>query len=149
MGDIPRRNDGSKRPMTLSRRKLQLAVRLDKADPELSGWIDEVASQRPSTRGECRHGVRPCPFVSCRYHLYIDVNPNNGSIKLNFPDLQPWELPVSCALDVAENGGLTLEEVGNLLNLTRERIRQSVNSAKTRLRAQVQEFETTPMQMVR
>jgi hypothetical protein len=56
--------------------------------------------------------------------LYIDVNPNTGSIKINFPDKEVWELENSCALDVAEQGGITLEEVGEILNLTRERIRQ-------------------------
>jgi DNA-directed RNA polymerase sigma subunit (sigma70/sigma32) len=30
----------------------------------------------------------------------------------------------TCSLDVADRGGITLEEVGNILNLTRERIRQ-------------------------
>jgi DNA-directed RNA polymerase sigma subunit (sigma70/sigma32) len=30
----------------------------------------------------------------------------------------------TCALDVAEKGGITLEEVGEIMNLTRERIRQ-------------------------
>jgi hypothetical protein len=52
------------------------------------------------------------------------VNPETGSIKLNFPDLEVWEMPETCALDVAERGGITLEEVGEILNLTRERIRQ-------------------------
>jgi DNA-directed RNA polymerase sigma subunit (sigma70/sigma32) len=35
-----------------------------------------------------------------------------------------WELAQTCALDVAERGGITLEEVGEIMNLTRERIRQ-------------------------
>jgi len=48
----------------------------------------------------------------CRYHLWWEVR------KLN--DL-PEE---SCALDVAESGPLTLDEVGQLLRVTRERIRQ-------------------------
>jgi DNA-directed RNA polymerase sigma subunit (sigma70/sigma32) len=56
--------------------------------------------------------------------LYLDVNPETGSIKLNFPDKEVWELEETCALDVAERGGITLEEVGEILNLTRERIRQ-------------------------
>jgi len=43
---------------------------------------------------------------------------------LNFPDLEPWELVDTCALDVAERGGVTLEEVGEIMNMTRERIRQ-------------------------
>jgi hypothetical protein len=79
---------------------------------------------RPTTRGECQGEQRPCPWVACKFHLYLDVNPETGSIKLNFPDLEPWELPHTCSLDVAEKGGITLEEVGEIMNLTRERIRQ-------------------------
>ena len=33
-------------------------------------------------------------------------------------------MPATCALNVADDGGLTLEEVGELMQLTRERIRQ-------------------------
>jgi DNA-directed RNA polymerase sigma subunit (sigma70/sigma32) len=40
------------------------------------------------------------------------------------PDLEPWELKHTCALDVADRGGITLEEIGEVMNLTRERIRQ-------------------------
>ena len=79
---------------------------------------------RPKTREECRGEARPCPWVACKHHLYLDVNPETGSIKINFPDLEPWELKDTCALDVAERGGITLEEVGEIMNLTRERIRQ-------------------------
>ena len=79
---------------------------------------------RPVTRAECACGERPCPFVSCKYHLYLDVNPETGSIKLNFPHLEVWEMADTCALDVADRGGITLEEVGEIMNLTRERIRQ-------------------------
>lgn len=80
---------------------------------------------RPVTRGDC--GVaRPCPFVSCSHHNYLDVNPSTGALKLNFPHLEVWEMPPgeSCSLDVADIGGITLEEVGRIYNLTRERIRQ-------------------------
>jgi len=79
---------------------------------------------RPTTREECRGELRPCPWVACKHHLYLDINPETGSIKINFPDLEPWELQHTCALDVAERGGITLEEVGEIMNLTRERIRQ-------------------------
>jgi len=85
------------------------------------------AADRPQTWGDCKSGsnsVRPCPWVSCKHHLYLDVNPETGSIKINFPDLDPWELKDTCALDVAERGGITLEEVGEIANLTRERVRQ-------------------------
>ena len=83
--------------------------------------VDDV---RPRSRGECREELRPCPYVACKFHLYLDVNPETGSIKINFPELEPWELTTTCSLDVAERGGITLEEVGEIMNLTRERIRQ-------------------------
>lgn len=79
---------------------------------------------RPRMRMECKEEMRPCPWVACKHHLYLDINPETGSIKINFPDLEPWELKHTCALDVAERGGITLEEVGEIMNLTRERIRQ-------------------------
>ncbi len=80
--------------------------------------------ERPSTRAECQGQARPCPWVACKHHLYLDINPRTGSIKINFPELEPWELKHTCALDVADNGGLTLEEIGLITNLTRERVRQ-------------------------
>ena len=79
---------------------------------------------RPVSRGACKEEARPCPWVSCKYHLYLDVNPETGSIKLNFPDLEVWEMNDTCALDVADRNGITLEEVGEIMNLTRERVRQ-------------------------
>ncbi len=79
---------------------------------------------RPKLRAECAGAARPCPWVSCKHHLYLDVNPETGSIKLNFPDLEVWEMKETCSLDVADRTGATLEEVGEILNLTRERIRQ-------------------------
>ena len=89
--------------------------------------VDGYAYSRPTHRAECLHGAfatRPCPYVACKFHLYLEVNPRTGSIKMNFLDKEPWELSETCALDVADRGGVTLEEVGGWLNLTRERVRQ-------------------------
>ncbi len=80
--------------------------------------------ERPKTRGECANAQRPCPYVSCKHHLFLDINPETGSIKINFPDLEVWELKESCSLDVADRGGVTLETVGDIMNITRERVRQ-------------------------
>ena len=80
--------------------------------------------ERPKTRADCSQEARPCPWVACKHNLYLDINPDTGSIKINFPDLEPWEMRNSCALDVADAGALTLEEIGLITNLTRERIRQ-------------------------
>ena len=84
--------------------------------------VDE--NERPRVRSECADAPRPCPFVSCKHHLYLDVSARTGAIKLNFPDLEVWDMSETCALDVADRGGTTLEEVGAIMNLTRERIRQ-------------------------
>ena len=92
-------------------------------------------ADRPQTRADCGSGPRPCPWVSCKHHLFLDVNPETGSIKLNFPDVEVWELPETCALDVADRGGITLEEVGAIMNLTRERIRQLEDLSLARLKA--------------
>jgi hypothetical protein len=67
--------------------------------------------------------------------LCIDVSPKTGAIKLNFPDLEVWEMGESCALDVADRGGTTLEDVGAIMNLTRERIRQVEVKALAKLEA--------------
>jgi hypothetical protein len=84
--------------------------------------VDDI--ERPQTRSECAEAPRPCPYVSCKHHLFLDVSARTGAIKLNFPDLEVWEMTETCALDVADRGGTTLEEVGAIMNLTRERIRQ-------------------------
>jgi hypothetical protein len=100
--------------------------RLPKREIELGRALYPEAEtlERPRTRGECAEGPRPCPFVGCKYHLYLDINSHTGSIKLNFPDLEPEELSESCALDVADRGGTTLYQVGKKMNVTRERARQ-------------------------
>jgi Sigma-70, region 4 len=100
--------------------------RMTKRELELGRLLypDVEGVERPVNREDCQGGERPCPFVSCKNHLYLDVSARTGAIKLNFPDLEVWEMNETCALDVADRGGATLEEVGAIMNLTRERIRQ-------------------------
>ena len=111
---------------TRMRSKTIAMKRMTRAELQLGALmyppVDDV--DRPRTRAECRGEARPCPWVACKHHLYLDINPETGSIKINFPDLEPWEMQHTCALDVAEAGALTLEEIGVITNLTRERIRQ-------------------------
>lgn len=110
-----------KRSRTLSRKLIAREYRRMKKRGELLEIIDHA---KPRTREDCHKMARPCLYVSCRHHLYLDVNEETGSVKLNFPDKEVWELEETCALDVAESGGITLEEAGAIMNLTRERIRQ-------------------------
>jgi hypothetical protein len=111
--------DGRVRSKTIAPKRL---TREEKRESLVLHYPEDV--DRPKVRGECQSAERPCPFVSCEHHLYLDVNPQSGAIKLNFPHLEVWEMAETCALDVADRGGITLEEVGAILNLTRERIRQ-------------------------
>jgi hypothetical protein len=111
--------DGRVRSKTIAPKRL---TRDERRLSELLVYPEEV--ERPMTREECKQMARPCPFVSCSHHLYLDVNQETGAIKLNFPHLEVWEMAETCSLDVADRGGITLEEVGAILNLTRERIRQ-------------------------
>lgn len=116
------------------------ALRLENAP--VAGELAElgIPTDRPRVRGDCapgsdgEHAERPCPFVGCRMHLYFEVSQATGAISFNFPRLEPWELTHSCALDVADEGGMTLEELGRRLNLTRERARQIEHRAVERLR---------------
>jgi len=120
---------GKRRSRTIAAR------RLSKVDFSDGLEIDEsLEALRPRTRADCAEGPRPCPWVACKYHLYLDVSTRTGSIKLNFPDLEPWELQDSCVLDVADKGPVTLEDVGRIMNLTRERIRQLEQAASTRIK---------------
>jgi hypothetical protein len=93
--------------------------------------------ERPRSRHDCENVPRPCPYVGCRHNLYLDYNKNTGNIRLNFPDREPDQMPPegSCSLDVADQGGVTLNAAGEYINLTRERIRQVENTVLSRLRA--------------
>jgi len=127
-----------RRSKTMSRKEMARDLRrrrlTGEVDPEEQELLRSVEDNRPRTRADCINGPRPCLFVSCKHNLYLDVNPETGSIKLNFPDKEIWELEHTCALDVAEKGGITLEEVGEIMNLTRERIRQVETRGLAKLR---------------
>jgi len=126
------RDDRPHRARSRSIRLVRVTRREARAAVERAREI-EAELDRPKTRSECVDGPRPCPHVSCRHHLYLDVNPHTGTIKLNFPDLEVWELGVSCALDIAELGGTPIEAISDLLNVTRERIRQIETKALSKL----------------
>lgn len=120
MANRSRRDRGVSRALT---ERISLKT-IEQAGIELRSELAEHEhTQRPLTRGDCIGAERPCPWVGCRHHLYLDVT-EVGSIKTNFPTLEPWEMPQTCALDVAAFGGLTLDQVGELMNITRERARQ-------------------------
>ena len=97
---------------------------------------------RPQTRADCEKVQRPCPYVSCRYNLFLDVAPN-GSLRLPYTESPEAVLgrTHSCALDLAAEGGRTLEEVGKMQAITRERVRQIEESAREKVKTLLYEKE--------
>lgn len=90
-----------------------------------------VVYPRPKTRGDCLDGgvnaQRPCPWVSCRYNLLVNVNDETGAVEELASS--PEELTHTCALDVAEITDLTgrqviLRSLEPFFGVHRERIRQ-------------------------
>lgn len=72
----------------------------------------------PPTRADCPQ-ARPCTYLACRYNLVLEAAPASGE---------------SCALDVADRGDHSLAEVGEILGVTRERIRQIEAGALDKIR---------------
>lgn len=82
--------------------------------------------------------ARPCPFVGCRYNLAADVTAMHRIVITDDPEA----LEETCALDVADRGPITLEAIGVLLRVTRERVRQLEERIEARLRRR---DETLPL----
>lgn len=115
----------------------------------LNGWA--YPDERPKTRGECYAMPRPCPFVSCRYHLAIDAHKdwgNNYRLRLLCED--PTIMANTCALDVAdgmcdlpdtghglgdEAAEVSLEEIGAMVGVQPQRVQQNIEAAQAAIRA--------------
>lgn len=91
---------------------------------------------RPRVRGDCEAGPRPCPWHGCKYHLKVHVDPR-GKLK----ELEFNEGDETCALDVADQGGVTLEEVSKMLGVSRARVGQIEARALNKLRRALQTTE--------
>lgn len=98
---------------------------------------DGIDRTRPKTRGDCVDAPRPCPWVGCRHHLYLEVS-KAGSIKLNFGRLELEDFKETCSLDVADRGALWGQEVGALLGVTRQAVDFVESQALVALKRRVQ-----------
>lgn len=92
------------------------------ASNKLGGQTSKRVS--PTVRSDCPT-QRPCPYVTCRHNMYLDIRAS-GNITFNFSDMPVEMVRYSCSLDVANEHelGLPLGKIGEIMNLTRERVRQ-------------------------
>jgi hypothetical protein len=96
---------------------------------------------RPCTRADCEQGARPCPWISCRYHLFEELAPRILKVKKDKLRDEPDErllrvllgMEYSCSLDWAAKGPHTLDQIGQMFGVTRERIRQIQDKGLKRL----------------
>jgi hypothetical protein len=100
--------------------------------PECQRWRDTGAGGFPGALA-CGHAFaeavahsRPCVFVGCSTGgLYVDESETTNNLTFHDPDVEPQDRTgETCALDIADRGGVTLEEVGAAYSVTRERVRQ-------------------------
>ena len=118
-------NIGSKE----ERRRTRIFMDEDEHEPIIeTGW-----GPHPVQRSECPE-YRPCPFIGCKYHYGIDSGVINEKqvVRVAIGFLRIID---NCALDFVEDhpDGATLEEVGEALLLTRERVRQIELNARKKL----------------
>lgn len=98
--------------------------------------MNNDAEQRPRTRGECVGGPRPCPWVSCRHHLALEITADG--VRLMLPeDPDDWHGLETCSLDVADRGGFGQTDLAALLDgteYTYRRVRLAEDRGLARMR---------------
>lgn len=115
-------------------------------------WLDAQLLARPRTRGDCLPGgsneARPCPWVGCKYHLYLDASEATGTLTYNTTG-EVEDMRQTCALDVADAvkdyertrydcgapDGMELRVVGELMGMSRQWVQKIEDRALERLRA--------------
>jgi hypothetical protein len=96
-------------------------------------FFEETPPTPPRVRGDCLEGgvneFRPCPWTGCKWNIVEAQHPQ-----------------ATCVLDIADQGGITLEELGQMMGLTRERIRQIEEGALGKLKKRDRDFLRTYLQ---
>jgi hypothetical protein len=102
-----------------------------------------INESRPKTREDCKNDVRPCPWVGCQFHLYLDVDDRNEIIfnhentvfnddDLENPDLR--KMVHTCVLDIVDkiDDGLTFCEIAEYLGCTVKKVKEILESCRVK-----------------
>lgn len=99
-------------------------------------WIFYSELERPKKYSDCAAvGLgspgRPCPYASCEHHAMFTIV--DGEYRLTYDTDEIDEMPFTCfAYESAIP--LTLESIGERLNISKERVRQIQNEALAKLK---------------
>jgi hypothetical protein len=110
----------------------------------------------PASRAECRDGERPCPYVRCKWHLWLVLGSDRPGRRYDGRTpptaLRPaWledPMPPCCTLDIAERAESlddpgSIRELAAAIGLKPSRIHDIIATALAKLRASglnLQEF---------
>ena len=94
----------------------------------------------PRRRSECLKRKRPCPWARCKHHfIWLVWHKLRDRSDDEITDCIT-KIKHSCVLDIVDNyREMTLEQIGQLLNLTRERVRQIEEKAIRRVQKPTKE----------
>ena len=99
--------------------RLHDAVEADRAKWGHLRHVLWSADDCPRRRGD----AGPCIHVGCRYHACSDVD-GHGALWVDPRfEADPYSVP-TCVLDLVEPGGWTLDQISEIWDVTRERVRQ-------------------------
>lgn len=93
---------------------------IDKQDGQIEG--------KPKTRADCANVPRPCPYVSCKYNLGVEI------------DITGWprltDAKKSCMLDLIEKNpdGMTLDNIAEILRISKKQVRAELREALSKLK---------------
>lgn len=103
----------------------------------------------PVNRGECDEQSRPCPFVTCKHHLLVEVS-SNGKLSKRFEFDEADEdsiaealqaMPETCVLDAA-GSELSYKEIGAIMNLNHVYVYQVATGALLKAQAEILRIES-------
>ena len=101
---------------------------------EYAAELAAAERDRPRTRAECEQVPRPCPYVSCRWNLYLDVD-EAGRVIIHDGETPIDERSYSCALDVIEDhpDGVELTELAAITCMSREHLARIEEHGRARI----------------
>lgn len=98
--------------------------------------IGKNKMKSPKKRSECPI-ERPCPWVSCKYHMCFDIKYAYGKEKIcfYFKENEDWKKKDTCLFDIIKPGEImTYKEIGSYFGLSKEAIRQIINKALEKIK---------------